>query len=197
MITYVPSIYLQYGQSTHTNNWLNNIAPLLTIDEQQYYNDFFNIETGNRQGLDNWGRILNISGTIYMPDLSNVLGFDTGEVITNDVDYPQNFGQGNFWGGQVLPILLSDPEFRLLLKYKYGILTTNGTILDANILLNNFFNNYPGNPLRVRVTQTAVMEVTFEFNGFLTNTQFTIINNRNLLPLSGGSSYIILQGGVF
>lgn len=197
MSIYTPSIYLQYGQAANTNNWINNIAPLLTIDESQYYDEFFDIDTCNRQGLDNWGRILNISGTVYMPDLSNVFGFDTGEVITNDVDYPQNFGQGNFWGGQVIPVLLSDNEFRLLLKYKYGILTTNGTLLDANSIMNNFFQNYPFNPLNVRVTQTGVMEVTFEFNGFLTDTQFTIINNRNLLPLSGGSSYVFLQGGVF
>ncbi len=194
MAQYVNRTYLQFQQATNLNNLLDELAPYLTIDEEAFYQDYFDITTCNGFGLDNWGRLLDFSRFVIVANLDNCFGFDTGIPAGNDTDYPQNFGQGNFWGGQTDTIVLSDELYRTVLRFRYAVLTTNASLGAANNILNTYFQSIDPSK-KVIVSQTGTMQITFTFNFYLDDSPVLLV--RELLPVPLGVEYTIIQGAIF
>jgi len=57
------------------------------INPAKFFFYYFNIDTCVGDGLDNWGRILNIGRAIFLTDYGNIFGFDLNPL--NNIDYAQ------------------------------------------------------------------------------------------------------------
>ena len=196
MAVYTNSTYVQFDQATNLNNLLAGLAPYLTINEDTFYNDFFNINTCIGDGLDNWGKLLNLPRVVYTPDLTECFGFDTGEAPTPlDTGYPQNFDNGNFWGGQMVANTLTDEQYRLLLRLKYFSLNTNASLGALNYCMNVVVQLIdPAH--KAKFVETGLMELTLEVNFYFNDLQYAIFNDRAFMPIPLGVDYIITQGVV-
>lgn len=194
MAVYTNSTYIQFEQATNLNNLLSGLAPYLTINEDTFYNDFFNINTCIGDGLDNWGKLLNVPRVIYTPDLIECFGFDTGETPTPlDTGYPQNFDNGNFWGGQMVANTLTDDQYRLLLRLKYFSLNTNASLGALNYCMNIIVQLI--NPIyKAKFSEIGLMELTLEVNFYFNDLQYAIFSNKAFMPIPLGVDYIIIQG---
>lgn len=192
--TYSNHTYTQYHNATKINEVINNLAPYLTIDVEQFYTDYFNIDTANDQGLDNWGRILDVQRTYAIPDWAQAFGFDTGEPLS-DTTYPQNFDNGNFYDDQSTPYSVDNTLYRLLLKYKYMILTTNCSFAAMNYIMNTLFSAI--NPTyKVAVTSPVANHIVFTFNFYFTNEQYAIFHDGQFIPLPACCSFEFVQGAI-
>lgn len=196
MTTYTNNIYIEFEQATSLNNLLAGLAPYLTIDEETFYTDFFNIQTCIGDGLDNWGKLLNLPRVIYMADLTSCFGFGTGELPDPvATGYPQNFNNGNFWGGQTAGFTLTDDQYRFLLRLKYFSLTTNASLAALNKAINISVQLI--NPLhKAKFSETGLMALTLEVNFYFNNFQYAVFSDRQFMPIPVGVSYTIIQGAI-
>lgn len=194
MAIYTNSTYIQFEQATNLNNLLAGLAPYLTIDEETFYTDFFNIQTCIGDGLDNWGKLLNLPRVIYMADLTSCFGFDTGELPDPvATGYPQNFDNGNFWGGQTAGFTLTDDQYRFLLRLKYFSLNTNASLAALNKAINIAVQLI--NPAhKAKFSETGLMELTLEINFYFNAFQYAVFSDRQFIPIPVGVSYTIIQG---
>lgn len=188
------SVYTQFQNATNLNNLLNGLIPYLTIPQDQFFSDFFNIFTCNIQGLTNWGYILNINSTVNVPNLTNIFGFNNGSALA-DGQYPCNFGMGNFYNGELEPILLDNNAFRNLLLLRYAYITTNSSMASINAAL-NFYVTTLNSTYKAFVYATSPKNLTYAFNFTFTNIQRAIFNQPGILPIPVATSYIIVTGAV-
>lgn len=61
-------IYAQYSNATNLINLLNGIEPLININIEDFHRVYFDIDTCNTEGLDNWGRIIGQNRNLTVPD---------------------------------------------------------------------------------------------------------------------------------
>lgn len=182
-------VYTQYTNAINFLNLLAGLEPLLIIRPLDFYYNYFNIDTCTGDGLDNWGRILDISRTVNTPDLTNVIGFNNGSPL-EDNQYPCNFNMGNFYGNQVTANVLNDEDFRSLLKLRYAYITTNATLDSANTIMNIFVSSIGfGNKCQVR--EVGPMQIEFNFNLTLTFAQRAILYQPGLLPVPASVAHVI------
>ena len=192
------NIYVQFATADNLNTLFENLYPLLTIDPLEFHRDYFDIDTCKTDGLDNWGRILDFSRQIIVPDYSKVFGFGTVDnpPVPIKTGYPQNFGHGSFYGGQTKPVILDNDQYRAVLKFRYASLTTNMTLFSINKIMNSYFNSR--NPAhKVRVTESGRMQLLYEFNFKLADYERAMFNNRNILPSPGAVQCFILENQIF
>lgn len=169
----------------------------LTIDPLEFYETYFDITTCNAAGLDNYGRILQQPRSIAVPDYASVFGFDTGETPEPiDTGYPQNFDHGSFYGGQTEQVILTDTQYRALLRFRYYCLTTNFTIGSISAIMNTYFMAQDAS-YKVRVTKTGTMQITYEFNFSLQDYERAIFQDRNILPSPSCVDTIITENVPF
>lgn len=192
------SRFVQFATATNVNKLFDELTPLLTIDPLEFWRDYFDIDTCKTEGLNNWGRILDLSRVVSISVATNgVFGFGEGNYPIDEDEYPQNFNNGFFYNSdyEVTPIqyTLSDYEFRIALKFRYAALTTNLSLQSINRIMNNLLIQLDAN-YKCVVTQTAVMQLTYKFNFKLTPWQKTLFNNRNILPVPAGVTAIIFDG---
>ncbi len=185
-------IYIKHNNAKNLNAFIDLLQPFLTIDIDSFTKGFFDIDTCSLQGLLNWGRILNFSQTIYQPDLDNCFGFANGGPYT-DGKYPGNFNNSNFWGGQLKPVLIDQEFYRILLKVRYQILTTNASLASANLILNRLVQ-FLSSTNKVKVEDAGTMLIKITTNFLFTDLQYTIFNNRTFLPIPMGVDFQMIQG---
>lgn len=184
------NVYTQFINCPNINGILNGVQPLITIDVDQFYSDFFDIDTCNKQGLDQWAALLNITRTINVPNFANVFGFDTGQTPVDNV-YPCNFGMGNFYDGQTIPSTLGDDDLRSLLRLRYNYITTSATVKNANEIMNVYVQTI--NPTyKCIVAEISPMEIQFQFNFTISNEQYIIFRTEGVMPVPAGVAYTLL-----
>ena len=186
------NVYTQFTNATNLNGLLNNIQPFITISPEVYYQNFFDIDTCNAQGLNQWGALLNINRTINVPDFTNVFGFDDGDTPV-DNQYPCNFGMGNFYNGQFIATDLSDNDYRSLLRLRYAYITTNASVYQANQLMNTYVQSIDIT-YKAYVKEISPMIIQFQFNFNLTNLQYAALTTQDVLPVPLAVAYSILPG---
>lgn len=93
-------MFIQYQNAPKFKELLDRLKDYLTIPIQQFYEHFFNIDTADTQGLNNWGLILGQSRTVGQYSLDGVFGFGK-RTFPKPPTYPLPLGYGVF--GDDLP----------------------------------------------------------------------------------------------
>jgi hypothetical protein len=169
-------LYLQYQKAARLKALIDQLSPILTIAENDFYTNFFNIETCNGDGLDNWGSILGQSRSIAVSDNDNFLGFykDTDTWLPK----PKNFNHGTFYQNRELPEQnLLDEPYRQLLLLIYGNQVTNNSVGGCCRLLNYYYHSI-STTKKVKVDENVVemMSIRYLFNFVLENYERSIFN---------------------
>lgn len=127
-----------------------------SVDIQAFYDQLWNIDTANTAGLDNWGKIVNISRYLQIDQQSTYFGF--GESAS-----AQPFNQAPFWNGApaTTTYRLSDPAYKKLIMLKAMSNISNCSIPTLNRMLMYIY----GDRGRCYVQDTGGMSirVVFEF----------------------------------
>lgn len=189
--------YIQFSTAPKINQLMDNLLPLLTIDVLEFQNTYFDINTCNSSGLDNWGRILDLSRVIQISIATDgVFGFDEDNYPIPETGYPQNFDNGFFYNpdyaDETIPYSMNDYEYRAALKFRYLALTTNLSVQSINRIMNFLLQEF-NSDYKCIVTQTAIMQLTYKFNFSLTLWQLSLFRNRNILPVPAGVTTILLE----
>lgn len=185
------TIFIQYQNSPNINALVEQLKENLTISADDFFNNYFYIETCVSDGLDNWGRILNRSRTVEVDvSFDNVFGFDTGVPPPTPGAYPQNFGHGTFYSPRPNNLVkLTDTAYRALLKFTYLTLTSNGTLYNINNILNYYYKNTG----KVKVYNSALMQITYEFMFALQPYERTLFTLNHVLPTPAGVANIFVE----
>ena len=180
------SIISQYANSPILTTLLTNLDSYLdqTVNIDSFFDNIFNIDTAQGNGLDVWGRRLNVSRTVQVPSIS-YFGF---EEATPGAD---TFGQASFYsgGGLTNNYLLSDTAYRTLLYAKAFANVTDGSIKSINTLLRALF---PGRG-NAYVQDNRNMSLTYTFNFALTAVELAIVQGSGVLPKSTGVKLLVSQ----
>lgn len=191
--------YIQFSTAPKINQLMDNLLPLLTIDVEAFRHDYFDIDTCLTNGLDNWGRILELSRVISISIATNgVFGFGIqADYPIPEDGYPQNLNNGFFYNSAYedtpTQYTMSDYEYRIALKFRYAALTTNLSMKAINTIMNNLLTGLDSS-YKCIVIQTGIMELTYKFNFILTNWQRALFNNRSILPVPAGVTAFLLDG---
>lgn len=176
-------IYLQYANSPNLISLVTKTANSLLFKNINFTDDYLSILTATTEGLNNWGIILNQNRTVFSGEMyDSVFGFDTGEIPTDTITYPQNFYDSNFFNINFsLTIDLTDTQYRALLILLYRKYTTNNSIFELNNIIQQYSTliGASGTP---NVYSNYDMSITYEFNYTLQLYEDYLFNNLNILP---------------
>lgn len=191
-------MYIQYDKATNLKALIDGLKPILSIDEEEFYNDCFNIQTSSGNCLDNWGRILNFSRGIKVnPDDKKSFGFYNG--TSSFLTPPSNFNNGN-WHIPSAPIIqnLTDEAYRQVLQLVYLSQISNGSVGNISKILNYYYHQIDGaKKVRVKENLTKTMTLKIEFNFKLEPVEINIFSINGVLPIPVGVSYTIQDNLVF
>lgn len=159
------------------------IDPSANIDK--FYSDIWNIETATTYGLNVWGRIVNISRQLYIPDNTPYFGFKDG---INDY---APFGQGVFYTGkqEYDVYTLSDSQYRTLILTKALSNISNCTAQSINKVLQFLFAARG----RAYVIDLGGMKMRLVFEFGLEPFELSIVQNSGAIPRPAGVGVEILQ----
>ena len=191
--------YVQFSTAQNLNKLFDELTPLITIDPLDFWHNYFDIDTCDFNGLDNWGQILELSRVISINTATNgVFGFGVQEdyPIQED-DYPQNLNNGFFYNPAYaenpIQYTMSDYEFRIALKFRYSALTSNLSMRSINKIMNDLLTQLDSNH-KCTVNQTAIMTLTYKFNFLLMPWLEALFINRSILPVPAGVTAILQDG---
>ena len=192
-------LYIQYQKATNLQQLITQLSPILSINEVDFYNDFFNILTANAIGLDNWGEILGQSRGIKIDNAKyTAFGFYDGKSAF--ITPPKNFGQGVFYNKRTPGLLnLADDAYRHLLLLVYGGQTTNNSVGGINRIM-NYYYSLIGNTQKVIIRENIdkPMSLQYLFNFKLQDYESAIYNpDDGILPRPAGCSISLLDNQDF
>jgi|GEM_PF-5184550 hypothetical protein len=193
MSDYIPNVemFIQYQDAPNFKTLLQSLSAYLTIPIDDFFYHYFNLDTADTQGLDNWGIILNQGRTIQSPDYTSVFGFDTGIPPSPlATGYPQNYNNGTFYGGQTIPVTLTDDQYRVLLQFRYSGYVTNNSVASCMTIINNYIKKqYPLNPTYRCDIVESVMHFRYVFNFTLQPFEIALFRDNKVLPTAAGIGY--------
>ena len=140
-------LYIQFSQAGKLNYLITNLAPFLTIDPMEFYTNYFNLATCNTDGLNNWGKILNVPRAI--PNLNPAFfGWGTEYPAPTPLPpapiYPQNWNNGTWTTTEQINnnsagfTDMSDTVYREVLFLTYQSYNINYSIVALNRIVNKF-----------------------------------------------------------
>ena len=190
MIDFEKTIISQFGNSPTILQLIQNMNAYVDpqADFEAFYNFVWNVDTAQGFGLDIWGRIVNISRELQIPDAAIRFGFK--EALPGS--YP--FGEAPFADGQAAATqtyLLADDAYRtlILVKALANISATNAPSL--NQLLQNLFMGRG----RAYVNDLGSMFLRYTFEFLLTPYEFAIMTQSGALPRPAGVNAILINTG--
>ena len=191
-------IYVQYEKATRLQALVTQLSPILTIDEDDFYNDFFHLETCDANGLDNWGVILGQSRSIAIEDTTDVTSFYTDTEAWTPK--PKNFNRGVFYKKKESPVQnLTDAAYRQLLLFIYSGQTSNNSIGSMTKILNYYYQSLDVSK-KVIVVENVVesMSIQYQFNFELQPYEISIFNiSVGALPRPAAVSVTIIDNQIF
>lgn len=181
------TIISQYANSPILTRLIENMDSYLdtTIDLQNFYDLVMNVDTAQGYGLDVWGRIVNVSRTLSVPNPDTTwLGFEEAGTPA------QPFNQAPFFQGEQIndSFILTDTAYRVLIFAKALANICDGSIPAINQILLNLFPNR-GN---CYVIDGLDMTMAFKFEFVLTTVELAIISQSGALPTSTGVSLSVI-----
>jgi Protein of unknown function (DUF2612) len=149
----------------------------MTQNFDNFFDAYFNLATAYGAGLDNWGRILQVSRVLQLP-AATYFGFH--EALPG-ID---TFGFGTFFspGNATNNYALSDSEYRILLLAKAAANISDGSIKSINSILMGLFPNR-GNAW---VTDGQNMTLVYTFAFPLSVVEQAIVQQSGVLPKPTG-----------
>jgi hypothetical protein len=184
MLNVEQTIISQYGNSATITQLVRNMDQYIDprADFDAFYNFVWNVETAQGFGLDIWGRIVNISRELQIPDAGPFFGVAPDSAPLN---------QGPFWSGfdTTSTYRLADDAYRqlILVKALANISATNAPSL--NQLLQNMFAGRG----RCYVNDLGGMSMRYTFEFLLTPYEFAIMTQSGALPRPAGVGAILIN----
>lgn len=178
------TIISQYATSPTINQLIESMNEYIDprTNMQMFYDFVWNIDTAQGFGLDIWGKIIDVGRTFKVVRRYQSLGFDEGH------DY-QPFGQAPFFDSSYIEtVTLDDSTYKTLIMVKAlaNISATNAKTL--NILLRQLFDNR-----RCYVSDMGEMRMNYVFEFILTEIEYAILTQSNVMPKPAGVEVNIIQ----
>ena len=191
MLNVEATIISQYGNSATITQLVRNMDQYVDprADFDTFYDFVWNVETAQGFGLDIWGRIVNISRELQIPEEPNFFGFS--DALPGS--YP--FGEQPFYDGTpgaTSTYRLADDAYRqlILVKAMANISATNAPSL--NQLLQNMFAGRG----RCYVNDMGGMALRYTFEFDLTPYEFAIMTQSGALPRPAGVNASLFQSAL-
>jgi hypothetical protein len=159
-----------------------------STDFETFYDFVWNVDTAEGFGLDIWGRIVNVSRSLSIPNVGVfTFGFDEG------VDY-QPFGQAPFFisGSGSTTYTLDDTSYRKLILVKALGNISACSARSINALLQNLFEDRG----RSYVIDSGEMTLRYTFEFLLTQLEYAILTQSGVVQRPAGVRSYILQVAV-
>lgn len=201
------TVISQYANSTRLTSLIQSLFDCLNpaADFDLFYNNVWNIDTANGEGLDVLGRILGIGRVIPITTILPYFSFDEA--------HHTGFGFGPFYSGETSTqnYPLSDDAYRLLLLAKAASNITDGSIKAINQILlllfpgrgNAYVQELHDNSLYLTFgevlpspgfgpvpfyngEQLLVMHIAYVFNFELLPYEISIVQQSGVLPKPTG-----------
>ncbi len=173
------TVVSQYANSPKLLGLIAPFADALdaTVLLDDFYDNFWNVQTAEGYGLDVWGRIVGV-GRVLEITADRYFGFEEG----GSIDYDP-FNQAPFYSGQPLTgaFRLDDDPFRRLIYTKAASNIWDGSIGGANVILRMLF---PGRVAYVVDNQNMTM--TYRFLWQLSAVEAAIVITSGILPRPSG-----------
>lgn len=175
------SILSQYANSGGITGVITSFFAAMDVTEltDEFYDASFNIITAFGAGLDNYGRILQVSRVLQV-SAATYFGFASA------VPGVTTYGFGSFYSGVSLTtnVALSDTAYRVLLLAKAAANISDGSIKSINSILSGLF---PGRG-NAYVVDNQNMTLTYTFAFHLTALEQSIVGTSGVLPKPAGVS---------
>lgn len=186
LFDYWETIISQYANSPIITQLISNFFQYVdqTANMDAFFDNVWNIDTAQGEGLDVWGRILGVSRVLKVP-VGDYFGM-TGPSGASGLP----FNQAPFFHGNPLTenFALTDEAYRTLLFAKALSNISDGSIKGINQLLLNLFPER-GN---CYVTDGEDMTMTYTFEFALEPFELTIVQNGSVLPKPTGVSATVV-----
>jgi len=170
----------QYAQSPIIGQIINFFSQWLDPAARfnAYFSEVRDIISAGTYGLDVWGRILQVSRVLAVPD-DIYLGFSQDS-------YAKPFGFGIFYSGgrSSANVSLTNDAYRTLLLAKAALNITNGSAPSVNAILRALFG-------QGYVKDNQDMTLVYHFDDPLTPVQTAIIFQAGVLPKPAGVSFTV------
>jgi hypothetical protein len=191
------TILSQYCSSPTINELLSSYSSAVdpAVDISNFYNNIWNIQTAQGQGLDDWGQIVNVSRYLLVPVTTNNFGFKEAFRTGYEAVGPQPFGQAPFGYGvqSTDTFALSDNDYRRLILVKAAANISGLSTPAINKLLQQFYGtSYDGSPSGIAyVIDNRDMSITYHFNFIPSPVQLAIIESSGVFPRPAGVSVAV------
>ena len=190
------------------NSWVND-----------FYNNYWNIDTATGNGLDIWGRIVVVDRVVSVDYLPTTFGYYEawagsspgynlpGPMIINSMafvlfssisppstdDRVQPFDQAPFYDGlaDTQTVTLADAPYRTLILAKALANISDCTTKSLNRILNLVFSGSDSRRCYVQTNNAMGMRYVFEFP--LTPVEKTIATQSEIMPRPAGVNLSIMQ----
>ncbi|HBW3346573.1 DUF2612 domain-containing protein [Klebsiella pneumoniae] len=167
-----------------------NIDPSVNLDD--FYKYIWNVETAQGQGLDIWGRIVNVSRRIEVVADLTFFGFNEANYKRRVYNDPQPFNTFPFYsgykGGEYF-YTLTDTAYRKLIFVKAMYNITDGSAPNINKLLQYLFQDRG----RCYVQDLFGMEMQYVFEFQLSAVEYSIMVKSGAIPRPSGVKTTIVQ----
>lgn len=178
------TILSQYANSPVLTSMINqwNLTLDLTNNKELFLTKYWDVSTAVGIGLDIWGRIVNVSRYLYVPDSVKYFGFSGN---TNALP----FNSAPFYAGTqaTKTFTLDDSIYRKLVLAKAYSNISVGSVSEVNTTLKMLFSEYG----KVYCMETAPMELQIIFDFSLEAWQLAIIVQSGVIPVPAGVSVTV------
>lgn len=192
-----PTVISQYANSPTLLQWISNMN--LYMDQSVNFAKFlayvWNVNTAVGFGLDIWGRIVNVSRLLQIPNTTLYVGFDNGTRSPSDWEplgsnQPGGGGIGALYSGHnaTQAYLLDDDAYRQLILAKAFANICATTAPALNQILQNLYgaNN-------AWVLNTGTMSISYNFRFRPSPVQLAILQQSGVIPTPPGVSVTIVS----
>lgn len=193
MDSYKQTLHAQFANSpTITglidamNQWLDPGADL-----DAFYSTLWSVDTAVGEGLDIWGRIVDVSRQLQITTTPAYLGFKEAFTVSTSSTGPQPFDQAPMYNGPLATTTytLADDAYRKLIMVKALANITNCTPASLNQLLLYLFKGEG----RCYVHDTGQMMLRYVFEFDLSAVELAIMLNSGAVPRPAGVQATVMQ----
>ena len=181
------TVLAQYANSPIILSLIDSLNDAISPDADLdiFFEKVWNISTATGFGLDIWGRIVDVSRVIHLPE-SSYIGFAEGDW--------EAFGQAKLYRGQTATTnySLSDDAFRLMILAKALFNISRTTYSVYNKILMQLFAGRG----RAYIGTSGNMQARLTFEFLLTDFEVAILQQSNVFSPPTGVSFEILDGTV-
>lgn len=191
MIDFEKTIISQYGNSPTILQLVQNMNAYLDprADFDAFFDYVWNVDTAQGFGLDIWGRIVNISRELQIPNAPVYFGFK--DALPGS--YP--FDEAPFYDGTppaTQTYKLADDAYRKLILTKALANIASSNAPSLNQLLQNMFADRG----RCYVNDLGGMQFRYTFEFDLTLQEYAIVTQSGALPRPAGVNAILFQSAL-